>query len=214
MYKALSKVFENEILVDPEHFPIGKIEQLKNWWPDEKHIDVLAGTYTKPELGRKRKQTASAGQTVSSAPAASDESPPRKRTEGGSIQLRRKKQPTTKRKRSRDVDTSEEEEDDGPIAAEDPAGDGFDFDDGTQTKVSAHANCLAASCTMTALNFTPFTLSAANCTFYVCARLLHHRHHKQHLSLAVAFLTRQSLRWHYVAMSSSVSSAISRSLRE
>ena len=142
VHTALPKSFKDKIV-------LGRIEQLENWWPDEQDIVLLAGVYTKPERGRKRKQTASAEQSVSSARTASDGSPPRKRTESGSIKLRRKKQPTTKRKRSRIVESSEEE-DDGLPAAEDSADNGFGL--GTQTKVSAHAKCLAASCTMTALH--------------------------------------------------------------
>ena len=165
VYKALSKVFENEFVVDPESFPIGYIEQLKNWWPDEQDINlqVLAGTYTKPTLGRKKKQTASAGQSVSSAHTASsdrsrgrpreqtasaesDDSPPRKRNKGGSIRLTVKKQPTARRKRPRVLDTSEEEDD--ITATEDPAVKGCRPDDGSRTEVCTHACCLAASVMM------------------------------------------------------------------
>jgi hypothetical protein len=95
---------------------------------------------------------------VSSAHTASDESPPRKRTGSGSVKPRRRRQPTAKRKRCRNVETSEEE-DDGPPAAEE-ADIGLGSDHGTQTKASAHANCLAASCTMT----------AADCRFCLCLR--------------------------------------------
>jgi hypothetical protein len=165
LYKALSKTFDNEddIPMDTSHFPIGRIEQLEDWWPDEAGVDVLAGTYVKPKYGRKRKQTASAGQSVSSARTASDESPPRKRTASGSKKLVRKQQPT-KRKRSKIVETSEEE-DDGPTAAGDLADRESDFDGGTHREVCTPADCSAASCTITALQF--YTTYTECCNLHV-----------------------------------------------
>ena len=179
---ALDELSEVNILV-------GRIEQLENWWPDKKDIEVLAGTYIKPTLGRKRKQAAPAGQSVSSAHTASfksrgrpreqtasaesDESPPRKRAVGGSIILTVKKQPTARRKRPRVLDSSEEEEEeeeDDPTAAEDPADKGPRPDDGSRTQVCTYACCLAGS----VIRQLHLTMRAAFAHLFV----LYHRRNK------------------------------------